>query len=84
MSIWDWVRAYRKTAAETKDEPRYRMSSQFFEARKFSETDPDRSLAILERGRALAENLAELWWVLFYDHWRIQFLTAHRQDYRWS
>ncbi|MEP7356900.1 MAG: hypothetical protein ABI847_06635 [Anaerolineales bacterium] len=82
MSVWDWVGAYRKTAGTAKDEPRYRMSSQYFESCKFTETDPDRRLALLERGRELAVKLAEPWWVLFYDHWRIQTLMNQRQDFR--
>jgi hypothetical protein len=82
MSVWDWVHAYRKTAAAAKDEPRYGISSHYYESNKFLETNPDRRLALLERGRELAEKLAEPWWVLLYDHWRIQTLMFQKQDYR--
>jgi hypothetical protein len=39
-------------------------------------------LGLLAEGRALAEQLREPWWVLFFDHWRLQALLHFKYDYR--
>jgi ATP/maltotriose-dependent transcriptional regulator MalT len=82
MSIWRWVRDFRRDAAVRGDEERLRLAGMLDEAYPHFETDPDRALAILLEGRRLAEMLAEPRWVLFYEHWRLQVLLFHKGDYR--
>ena len=51
-------------------------------AHPFGETDPDRALAILVEGRALAEALGERWWKLILDYWHLGALLHFKRDYR--
>src|SRR5262249_28348885 len=46
------------------------------------ETDPDRALATFTQARHLADKLAEPWWVLFYDVWRVIAMTSYQHDFR--
>jgi hypothetical protein len=56
--------------------------SLFDNAWQFKKTDPDVTLGLLAEGKALAQQLGEPWWVLFFDHWRLQALLHHKYDYR--
>jgi hypothetical protein len=82
MSVWDWVREYRRDAAARGDAARLRLTRLEHDAADFMESDPDRALALLDEGRRLAVALHEPRWALFYDHWRLQVLLHHKCDYR--
>ncbi len=45
------------------------------------ETDPERSVALLTRGRDEARRLNEPWWDLFFESWRLTSLTSHIMDF---
>jgi hypothetical protein len=82
MSVWDWVREFRRDAALRGDAARLRLCRLENDFGDFMETDPDRSLALLEEGRRLALTINEPRWALFFDHWRLQVLLHHKCDYR--
>src|SRR5262245_19209774 len=39
-------------------------------------------LAVLDEGRARAQQLGEPWWVLFFEHWKLETLIYYKDDYR--
>lgn len=79
MSVWDWVREFVEDAAAEGDERRMRLVAHYQSAQDLKDT-PDAALAELERGRRLAVELGEPWWVLFFEHWKLQCLLNHAQD----
>src|SRR5262249_62189290 len=82
MSVWDWVIEFNAEAEARGDRDRQRLLPIFENASKFAKTDPDVMLGLLAEGRALAQQLDETWWVLFFDHWRLQALLHFKYDYR--
>jgi hypothetical protein len=84
MTIWDWIREYRKRAQADGDKPRLRLTEIAGEAWEYygPDTDPDRVLLLLRDGRRWAEELGELWWVLFFDEWRLVVLLYQKRDFR--
>lgn len=82
MSVWDWIVAFNEEAEANGDRERLRLLQIYDNASKFAKTDPDVMLGLLAEGRALAEQLEEPWWVLFFDHWRLQALLHFKYDYR--
>jgi hypothetical protein len=82
MGVWDWIREFRERAWEDGDTQRQELSQLLQEALEYNETEPDRALALLARGRTVAKTLNEPWWVLLFDHWRLQVLLHFKQDYR--
>jgi hypothetical protein len=81
MSVWDWVYEFQQQALDNDDDQRAELLYLFTQASELTETNPDQALAILAQGRALAEQLREPWWVLFFDHWRLQVLLFFKRDY---
>jgi hypothetical protein len=82
MSVWDWVIEFSVRAEAEGDRDRMSLLQIYENASKFSKTDPDVMLGLLAEGRALAQQLDEPWWVLFFDHWRLQALLHFKYDYR--
>jgi hypothetical protein len=82
MSVWDWIIEFNAEAEANGDRERLRLLPIFENASKFSKTDPDVMLGLLAEGKALAQQLDEPWWVLFFDHWRLQALLHFKYDYR--
>jgi hypothetical protein len=82
MGVWDWVIDFNRNAEETGDRERQRLLQLFENASNFNHSDPDVMLGLLAEGRALAQALNEPWWVLFFDHWRLQALLHFKCDYR--
>jgi hypothetical protein len=80
MSIWTWVYDYENEAYASGDSERSRLSELLWEAECVAVTDPCRALALREQGRDLAEQLGEPWWVLLFDHWRLQSLIHDLGD----
>jgi hypothetical protein len=80
-SVWDWIIAYRRDAALRGDVQRLRLPQLRAEALTYSETDPDRALALLAEGRQLAQVLDEARWLLVFDHWRLQILLHDKKDF---
>jgi hypothetical protein len=82
MTIWDWIAEYEAQARASGDFERARMAGLHSDAYEFRQTDPDRMLAILDEGRHLAVAFREPWWVLFFDHWRLETFIYYKDDYR--
>jgi hypothetical protein len=82
MSVWEWVHKFHEEAEARGDRERVRLLQLYESAARFAKTDPDVMLGLLAEGRALAERLGEPWWVLFYDHWRLQAQLHFKFDYR--
>jgi hypothetical protein len=80
MSVWDWIIEFTDKAQADGD--RLRLQQIFDNASRFARTDPDVMLGLLAEGKALAQQLGEPWWVLFFDHWRLQALLHFKYDYR--
>src|SRR5437763_4105570 len=81
MSVWDWVSEFADDARAADDEERLRLYE--FQQRAFQhgKANPELMLAALEEGRALAQRLGESWWVLLFDHWRLQCYRHYLLDY---
>jgi hypothetical protein len=82
MSIWTWIHEFEMEAHERGDRERVRLATLHGEAYVHRQKDPDRMLALLEEGRQLALRLHEPWWVLFYEHWKLETLIYYKDDYR--
>ncbi|HKI36837.1 MAG TPA: hypothetical protein VKA46_33605 [Gemmataceae bacterium] len=82
MSVWDWIVEFNNAAEANGDRDRQRLLQIYENASKFAKTDPDVMLGLLAEGKALAQQLDEPWWVLFFDHWRLQALLHFKYDYR--
>jgi hypothetical protein len=82
MSIWSWIREFEREAAAAGDRDRMLLAQLHGEAYGHRQHDPDRMLALMEQGRRLAVALSEPWWVLFYEHWKVETLIYYKDDYR--
>lgn len=82
MSIWDWIHEFLAEAEANGDEERLELIEHAHRASDFGKEEPDLNLAALNEGRALAQRLQEPWWILFFDHWRLQVLLHYKRDYR--
>ncbi len=80
-SVWDWVYDFQDKSYESGDTQRLRLWELFSASPWPLESDPDRALALFEEGRALARQLGESWWVMFFEHWRLQVLLHFKGDY---
>lgn len=65
MDIHEWVGDFAGRAVEARDRERYQLVVLTGEAVPLVGKDPNRALALLEQGRALAERLEEPWFVPF-------------------
>src|SRR5262245_57915305 len=82
MGVWDWVYEFAAEAEADGDEQRLRLWETQLRASGFGKEQPDLMLATLQEGRVLAQQLGESWWVLHFDHWRLQVLLHYKFDYR--
>jgi hypothetical protein len=82
ISVWDWVYEFQDKMYESGDTERMRLWRLFTISPTPLGSDPDRALALFEEGRALARQLGEPWWAMFFEHWRLQVLLHFKGDYR--
>lgn len=82
MSVWDWVGEFAEAARAEDDDDRLRLYDLQQQAFQHGKSDPAAMLASLEEGRALAQRLGEAWWVLLFDHWRLQCYRHYLLDYK--
>lgn len=82
MTIWEWIHGFEADARRRGDKERLRLSRIHTEAYSHRQSDPERMLATLDEGRRLAEALAEPWWAMFFDHWRLETFIYYKDDYR--
>jgi hypothetical protein len=78
----DWFSDYEARVRRAGDQERLRMVRFHHQAYSFRETDPDHVLDLIAQGQALARQLDEPWWVLFYSQYRVHALLHFRQDFR--
>jgi hypothetical protein len=82
MTIWEWIHEFERSVAAAGDRERMLLAQLHGEAYAHRQHDPDRMLALMEEGRRLAVKLNEPWWVLFYEHWKVETLIYYKDDYR--
>ncbi len=82
MSVWDWIHEFVARARAEGDEERLRLYELQRQAFVHGKGNPELMLAALEEGRTLAQTLGEPWWVLHFDHWRLQCYMHYLLDYR--
>ena len=80
MTDREWFCQVEAQARADGDAPRLRLVQIVYEADQHRETDPDLMLGLIEEGRALARQLAEPWWALFYDDRRAGALMKYKGD----
>ena len=79
-TVWDWLREWRTRAHEAGDKERMRLGFVFDEFRNTPNEQHEKRLAILESGRALAEQLREPRLVIFFELWAISTLLSDLRD----
>lgn len=72
--MWTWAFATAETAVARNDRQRIAMIRLLLAGGEQMEGDFDLGLDALARGRELAERLGEHWWVILFNHWRLQLL----------
>ena len=82
MSVWEWIHEFAAQAEADGDEQRMRLYELQGEAFRHGKGNPELMLAAIEEGRTLAQSLNEPWWVLHFDHWRLQCYMHYLLDYR--
>jgi hypothetical protein len=80
MSVWDWISEYQR-AIGIDDHSRRMLFNFYRSAMAQMDINPDAAIALFHQGRALAEQLSENWWIVFFDHWTLQTLLHHKRDY---
>jgi hypothetical protein len=81
MSVWDWIHEFAERVEAEGDEERLRLWDLQQQAFLHGKSNPESMLAALEEGRSLAQLLQEPWWVLHFDHWRLQCYMHYLLDY---
>jgi hypothetical protein len=72
--MWQWLYDSVDRALSRHDAQRQMLAQLLILGGEGIEGDFDRGIAYLQRGRALAEHLDEYWWMILFDHWRLQIL----------
>ena len=78
--MWDWLFASLERAVSSHDRARQLMARLLCDGGEGIQGDFDRGLDLLNRGRALAVQLEEHWWLALFDHWRLQIMLK-KGDY---
>jgi len=82
MNVWDQVEAFEEQAQACGDAQRVRLARIHNEAYEFRHANPDRMLGLVQEGLRLARTLGEAWWVIFFEHWRLETQIYYKDDYR--
>lgn len=77
-SSWDWIGQFTDDALQEGDSQKLRLSMISVHAEQIAPADPAGKLAVYRQGVALARQLKEPWWEMFYTHWEIETLL-HKQ-----
>jgi tetratricopeptide (TPR) repeat protein len=80
MNPWQWIWESQDEAQRSGDYERMRLTQIYLDAHALSYDLPDEKLALFESGRALATQLGEPWWAMFYEHWAIETLLYGKQQ----
>ena len=77
-SAWDWIGQFTDAALREGDDAKLRLCMFSVWAEQIPPSDPAAKLAMFAQGTALARQLNEPWWEMFYTHWEIEVLL-HKQ-----
>ena len=77
-SSWDWISEYTGAAIQSGDAQQLRLCMISIHAEQIPPSDPAAKLALFQQGTALARQMQEPWWEMFYTHWEIETLL-HKQ-----
>jgi hypothetical protein len=72
--MWKWLFDSLDRAITRHDTQRLMLAQLLMLGGEGIEGEFDRGIDFLQRGRALAEHLDEHWWMVLFDHWRLQIL----------
>lgn len=78
-SAWNWIGEYTDAALQEGDGTKLRLCMFSIWAEQIPPSDPAAKLAMFAQGTALARQLREPWWEMFYTHWEIETLL-HKQS----
>jgi hypothetical protein len=81
VDLWGWYDRFRLDAIRNDDALRLRMLELFDESWPQFESSPKKALASLKQGRALAEQLREKCWQIFFDYWQCEVYLFFIADY---
>lgn len=76
----DWPARFEAEARERQDARRLKLSAIAFEVDAIREMQPDQALTLIDEARALARELNEPWWGLYYDDRRAGLLMKYIGD----
>ena len=77
-SAWDWIGEFTDDALQNGDSSKIRLCMFSVWAEQIPPSEPAAKLAMFAQGTALARQLKEPWWEMFYTHWEIETLL-HKQ-----
>ena len=80
IDVWAWIRIFHHQALRNGDPIRSRLDPLFDEAWEYFDRNPDLASNLLKQGRALAQQINEQEWVLFFDHWLCEVLAWYKHD----
>ncbi len=81
-SIWDWLADYQHEAIRNGDYAALRLVGHYIRAGDVAPNSPDERFAAFEAGHALAIQMREPWWEMFFEGWKISTLLVYKQDAR--
>ena len=81
-SIWDWLFDYHRAALQCNDYSALRLVGHYMRAGDVPPDSPDERFAAFEAGHALAVQMREPWWEMFFEGWKISTLLVYKQDAR--
>lgn len=82
VDVWGWISNYQQTALLKGDMHRLSLINFQSQAWNYFETKPEQSLQILQTARALAEQLDEPCWMVYYDCWIGECLNLYMEDFK--
>ena len=79
-SFWQWMRDFHWRAVQNGDADRMQLAILWERSVELSYERPDQKLAILDQASQLAARLQEPYWVMFFDHWKIESLLYEKHQ----
>jgi hypothetical protein len=77
---WQWIWEWTMQAQEDGDFEKLRLPAFLEQAESYSSEEPDARLALYERGRELAAQMQEPWWVVLFEYWKCETLLYYKHD----
>ena len=80
MNSYQWVWEFDAAARARGDAARVQLHQLLNQGNEIDRERPDEEFALYERGQVLARDLGESWWVLMFEHWKIECLLFRKRD----